>query len=623
MSQDSGDPLPLEAIALVSVDGSGRARLRPSADVLADVERVREGRVVLEGSLGHPELPSAVARLVARGCVPWLAVGDERISRAIASKLRDLGVVGIEVVLEGEEARHDRRHGAGSWRARAGSLRAAHELGLHTRADVWVDAAAVERLPELLPLVVRLARDVVLVDRGLSALQRERVIAASARVDGVQLVGFGLHGPSAASGPVPLDGAVWHALERGVRLPRTEAGTLVGAGGAALAQKAGGMAALGLRLDAMGAPALDLPWCLGGRGQAAAPARHAAACARCGVRDRCAGISVELGAEAAAEVGPRRAWQPLRAGAHVHLSPLADEVMRELALPALRARLASHGCALTEGESVPPESDLVVTWAYPQALDVIDTVPLRDDARVVIFDLHMLREREPIRARIARGGWPDERLEIVSAFPSFAHLYVRTGIPLSRIRWRPYPLGPVPPQLAGEAAFAGGAHARHWGLLLHAAEILGDRCPRIRVASRETIEPVAGIEPLGFIKLPAFLQEVATARFVVLPIEWQRDLCAGGSVLALALAFGRATVATRVPMALDHLRDGVDSLLVDPEDPRALASAIARMASDDALRARLEAGARRRARTLSAAHFADELVLGAPPDADLGMRPWP
>jgi glycosyltransferase involved in cell wall biosynthesis len=58
--------------------------------------------------------------------------------------------------------------------------------------------------------------------------------------------------------------------------------------------------------------------------------------------------------------------------------------------------------------------------------------------------------------------------------------------------------------------------------------------------------------------------------------------------LHACLAHGRAVVTTRPALPLAEAQDGVNMLLVEPRDPQALAQAVARLASDPALRKRLE-----------------------------------
>lgn len=65
-----------------------------------------------------------------------------------------------------------------------------------------------------------------------------------------------------------------------------------------------------------------------------------------------------------------------------------------------------------------------------------------------------------------------------------------------------------------------------------------------------------------------------------------------GLVLAEAMAAGRAIVSTGLGGAAEVVEDGVTALIVPPGDPAALASAVARLAGDPPLRARLGAAAR-------------------------------
>lgn len=66
-------------------------------------------------------------------------------------------------------------------------------------------------------------------------------------------------------------------------------------------------------------------------------------------------------------------------------------------------------------------------------------------------------------------------------------------------------------------------------------------------------------------------------------------------VLALAYAFGKPVVATQVGSIPEMVEDGETGLLVNPDDPRALAEAIVRLLGDDSLRARMGRRARERA----------------------------
>lgn len=76
-----------------------------------------------------------------------------------------------------------------------------------------------------------------------------------------------------------------------------------------------------------------------------------------------------------------------------------------------------------------------------------------------------------------------------------------------------------------------------------------------------------------------------------------------------AMAAGRPVVTADTPAVREVLRDGVDALLVPPADPAALGDALARLAADPPLRARLGAAAR-----------ATYLARGAPAAAASALR---
>jgi glycosyltransferase involved in cell wall biosynthesis len=74
-----------------------------------------------------------------------------------------------------------------------------------------------------------------------------------------------------------------------------------------------------------------------------------------------------------------------------------------------------------------------------------------------------------------------------------------------------------------------------------------------------------------------------------------------------AMAWGRAIVATAVGGVPDVLSDGEDGLVVAPGRPEELAAALAGLAADAGLRARLGAAACERARRLNAEEVTDRL----------------
>lgn len=122
-------------------------------------------------------------------------------------------------------------------------------------------------------------------------------------------------------------------------------------------------------------------------------------------------------------------------------------------------------------------------------------------------------------------------------------------------------------------------------------------------AGRELLAARSRLEWRGWLdeeEREALLREVA---IFVLPSTSE------GLPMALleAMAWGRAIVATKVGGVPDVLSDNEDALLVPPSDPPALAAALARLAADADLRARLGPAARERARRLNAEEVTDRL----------------
>lgn len=108
------------------------------------------------------------------------------------------------------------------------------------------------------------------------------------------------------------------------------------------------------------------------------------------------------------------------------------------------------------------------------------------------------------------------------------------------------------------------------------------------------------------------------ADLMVLPSRVARDGDRDGlpNVLMEAQALGLPCVSTRVSAIPELVEDGRTGILVPPDDPRALGAALARLAADPALRARLgAAGAARVRRSFPFDAGVDLLAarLGAPP----------
>jgi glycosyltransferase involved in cell wall biosynthesis len=67
-----------------------------------------------------------------------------------------------------------------------------------------------------------------------------------------------------------------------------------------------------------------------------------------------------------------------------------------------------------------------------------------------------------------------------------------------------------------------------------------------------------------------------------------------GGVVIESMAMGKPVIATRLGGSLEQIEDGVTGLLVTPDDPAALAQALARLLSDAPLRRAMGMRARER-----------------------------
>jgi glycosyltransferase involved in cell wall biosynthesis len=113
----------------------------------------------------------------------------------------------------------------------------------------------------------------------------------------------------------------------------------------------------------------------------------------------------------------------------------------------------------------------------------------------------------------------------------------------------------------------------------------GDRCEQLLSAARKA----GAIAHFRYIPFEEVGRYFAAADIVVMPY---RHVSQSG-VLFLALSLGLPVVATRVGGLPEVLQDGDSALLVPPESPSALASALIKALSSEPLRKRLGDGARR------------------------------
>jgi glycosyltransferase involved in cell wall biosynthesis len=200
----------------------------------------------------------------------------------------------------------------------------------------------------------------------------------------------------------------------------------------------------------------------------------------------------------------------------------------------------------------------------------------------------VLVQNEDDRAAIAALGISPDRVFLIAG----------SGVDADQLTPMPEPAGPVTAGFVGRLLDDKGIRT-----LIAAHEIVGRRGRPVRLllagepdpANPASIPPdeIAawkareGVEVLGHV---ADIREVwAAAHIAVLP---SRREGLPKSLLEAA-ACGRAIVATDVPGCRVIARDGVNALLVPPDDPAALADAIDMLARDPVLRQTFAAAGRR------------------------------
>jgi 2-deoxystreptamine N-acetyl-D-glucosaminyltransferase/2-deoxystreptamine glucosyltransferase len=135
--------------------------------------------------------------------------------------------------------------------------------------------------------------------------------------------------------------------------------------------------------------------------------------------------------------------------------------------------------------------------------------------------------------------------------------------------------------------------------------VVGDGPERARVEALVAgCERAERVTLAGFVAHDAVPAVLASLDVLVLPSAYEEM----GSVLTEAMAAGLPVVASAVGGIPEVVRDGETGLLVPPGDVDALAAALDRLVREPHLRARLAAGARRRAADYAWPALADRVA---------------
>ena len=249
---------------------------------------------------------------------------------------------------------------------------------------------------------------------------------------------------------------------------------------------------------------------------------------------------------------------------------------------------------------------------------------LRGDTRLAVTDFHMLggmddwvRDLCAPGQRPEEGGWwPSDEILLYSAFPGYAWLYTRYGVPMRQVVWQPYALDPKlfgveGPATDGRAMISAGHHRRDLETLLSAAARLSAEVHPIDLFASSQAPQLP--RHIRFPTVPPFVfcEAVGRSRFMVVPLVQDPYNAAGITAIVTAMMCGRPVVATNTAAARDYITEGVNGLLVTPGDPQALAEAITRLDTDPSLLAALAAGAGAAAQKLTTEAWARALLHGS------------
>ena len=173
-----------------------------------------------------------------------------------------------------------------------------------------------------------------------------------------------------------------------------------------------------------------------------------------------------------------------------------------------------------------------------------------------------------------------DRFLCPSAF--LARKLVEFGVPAERVQVQPNPLlpGAPPADTPGEGWLYAGRLTEEKGVevVLAAARLLPGR--RLRICGDGPLLPVLRdaaaelpwVELLGHLPPARMQAELQQARVVVVPSRWYENF---PYAVLEAQAAGRAVVASAIGGIPEQITDGQDGRLVPPNDPAALANAVA------------------------------------------------
>lgn len=209
--------------------------------------------------------------------------------------------------------------------------------------------------------------------------------------------------------------------------------------------------------------------------------------------------------------------------------------------------------------------------------------------RQIILELMLDEEQETflwkIKRRIQQFIFSKTDLIFVSSKSEVKTYSERLRLPEDKIRFIPFHTNIVEPRIVqgkGNYLFSAGKTGRDFDVLIQAVRNLD--CEVVIVSDQNNtqgIEIPSNVKLLLDIPYSKYLELLFDCRAVIVPLK--RLVKSTGQVVILeAMALGKPVIATETVGTVDYIRSGINGILVPPDDPECLNTAISRLLTDPA-----------------------------------------
>ena len=247
------------------------------------------------------------------------------------------------------------------------------------------------------------------------------------------------------------------------------------------------------------------------------------------------------------------------------------------------------------------DPDLVVVNSFGAAREVYEICwreRLPAPKAVKVLDFHMLGRVDELQDLLGRANtrnalgtwWPAHNLSVLSAYPCFKRLYDNAGIPSGAMEFiqipavpSDNPVGPLPSKCA--YFFGSFGNDRHPEGFREAVALIPTLTHQARFygSCDKAAMKATGIQAYDGTTFEPFLKIMAHTRFVVVNFTVKENATAGLSLANLAALAGRPVIITDSEPIRDNFPVMKHMLYVPPNNPQALADAIALLDRDDDL----------------------------------------